>query len=204
MPKRPDCQRWRDGKRDEECHKLFREYETHEAMIEMWAVRAVTEYSSIADLIAFVHLLRWPVAEPDRSASSLAHLERMVELSRENWRRIDAETDNGREWVPNPRQTGVFRSLTIDQARYDGWLVFLDQMDAVLKGKSLLPHWRFRQGFNLRRMFLEPQTLDAVMLAHGQALLPYLEDGPIADSGTWSRAIEVFGGDFFGYFLWIN
>ena len=83
MPKRPDCQRWRDGKRDEECHKLFREYETHEAMIEMWAVRAVTEYSSIADLIAFVHLLRWPVAEPDRSASSLAHLERMVELSRE-------------------------------------------------------------------------------------------------------------------------
>lgn len=204
MPRRPQCQIWQDGKIDEACQKQHREFEAHPLVVEMWGLRAASEYSSIADILAFVHLLRWPVAEPDRAASSLGHLEQMVALSRENMHLIMAETDNGREWIPNPNQTGVFRTLPIDQARIDGWHAFLDQLESVLKGESLLPHWRFARGFNLRRMFLEPQTLDAVMLGHGYAVMPYLEDGPIADSGTWTQAIDVFGGDFFSYFLWIN
>ena len=204
MPQQPDCAMWENGKRVEECAARHDAYNRDAAVIEMWALRAVSEYSSIADLIAFVHLLRWPVVEPDRLAATLAHLERTVALSRTNIGLVMAETDDGREWIPNPNQKGVFRTLPLDQDRIDGWLGFLDQIEAVLQGKTLLPHWRFAQGFNLRRMFLEPQPLDAVMLAHGRAVLPYLEDGPIADSGTWSQAIEVFGGDFFSYFIWIN
>jgi hypothetical protein len=94
--------------------------------------------------------------------------------------------------------------MEIDQTRVDGWLAFLDEFEMVLKGEKLLPHWRFAQGFNLRRMFLEPRTFDIVLMAQGSAIVPYLEDGPIADGATWLPIIGVFGGDFFSYFIWIN
>jgi hypothetical protein len=167
-------------------------------------IRKSLEYGSIADLIAFVHLNHWPVTEPDRMASALGHLESMVELSRRNWRRILAETDDAREWIPGPAQTGVLAGMEIDQTRVDGWLAFLDEFEMALKGEKLLPHWRFAQGFNLRRMFLEPRTFDIVLMAQGSAIVPYLEDGPIADGATWLPIIGIFGGDFFSYFIWIN
>jgi hypothetical protein len=161
-------------------------------------------FAPAADLIAFIHLLHWPVAEPARLQSVLAHLEAMPPLSRENWRRIDAETDNRKEWLPNPRQTGVLPSSVVTQEAIDGWLMLLDEYEAVLQGKKLLPHWRFGKGINLRRLFLEPTTFDLVLLIQGTAAIPYLEDGEMTSGDTWRRIGELLGGDFFGYALWFN
>ena len=204
MPEPPSCQQWTDKGLDEECAALHQEFQQHAAVLEMQALRMAVEYGSIADIVAFIHLLRWPVDDAERLAASLDHLERMVVLSRATWDHVLAETDDAREWLPSPKQTGIFTSLPIGQEQVDGWLAFLDVMDGVLKGEMLLPHWRFAQGFNMRRMFLEPRQFDLVMMVHGAGVIPYLEDGPIADQATWSRAIEVFGGDFFSYFVWIN
>lgn len=157
-----------------------------------------------ADLVAFIHLLHWPVAEPARLQSVLAHLEAIPPLSRENWKRIDAETDNGKEWLPNPRQTGVLPTSVVTQEAIDGWLMLLDEYEAVLQGKKLLPHWRFGKGMNLRRLFLEPTTFDLVLLIQGSAAIPYLEDGEMTTGGTWRRIGELLGGNFFGYALWFN
>jgi hypothetical protein len=211
-PKYPACDP-SQAHHDLECRGQWREYreassefEKNEAVIaaETAGMALEFEYGSIADLIAFVHLNHWPVVEPDRMASALDHLENMVALSRENWRRILAETDDAREWIPKPGQSGVLVGMTITTPRVDGWLAFLDEFEMVLNGEKLLPHWRFTQGYNLRRMFLEPRTLDIVLLAQGSAIVPYLEDGPIADQATWSQITNVFGGDFFRYFIWIN
>ena len=103
-------------------------------------------FAAIADLVAFIHLFHWPVVEPERMKSVLAHLEAIPPLSRENWRRILAETDSGKEWIPNPRQTGMLPGVTVTQEQIDGWMLFLDEFEALLKGEKLLPHWRFRQG----------------------------------------------------------
>jgi hypothetical protein len=157
-----------------------------------------------ADLIAFIHLLHWPVAEPVRLQSVLAHLEAMPPLSRENWRRIEAETDSKKEWLPNPHQTGVFPHTAVTQEQIDGWLMLLDEYEAVLQGRKLLPHWRFAKGINLRRLFLEPTTFDLVLLIQGSAAIPYLEDGELTEGDTWRRIGELLGGDFFGYALWFN
>jgi hypothetical protein len=70
------------------------------------------EMGGIADLIAFVHLLRWPVVEPDRMRAAREHILSMVTLSRENSRRILAGTDDNREWVPGSQQTVHFPSRT--------------------------------------------------------------------------------------------
>src|SRR5262249_22533495 len=73
--------------------------------------------AGIADLVAFIHLIRWPVVAPDRRADSLAHLEAMVRLSRVSWQRIISETDQGREWIPNPHQTSVLPGMTVTADR---------------------------------------------------------------------------------------
>jgi hypothetical protein len=160
--------------------------------------------AGIADLVAFIHLIRWPVVAPDRLADSLAHLEAMVRLSRESWRRIMAETDHGREWIPNPRQTGVLPGMRVTDEQVKSWLLVLDQLDALLTGKMLLPHWRFDKGINLRRLFLEPRTFDLVLLVQGSAAIPYLEDGETVSADRWETLMSVFGGDFLRYFVWLN
>ncbi len=160
--------------------------------------------AAIADLVAFIHLNHWPVVAPERMANVLGHLEAVVRLGRENWKRILAETDNGAEWIPNPGQTGVLPRMQVTQRQVDGWKNFLDEFEAILQGRKLLPHWRFDEGINMRRFFLEPTTFDIVLLIQGSAALPYLEEGEFTTGETWIQIMQLFGGDFFRYFIWFN
>jgi hypothetical protein len=162
------------------------------------------DVDEIADFIAFIHLIHWPVQEPDRMASALHHLESMVDLSRENWRRILAETDNGHEWLPNPRQTGAIPGLAVTQPRIDAWMLFLDEFGAMLKGEKLMPHWRLAQGVNLRRVFLEPRPFDLVLWIQGSGALPYAEAGTVSKTETWEQIVTLMQGDFFTYAAWFN
>src|SRR3954470_22226000 len=59
-----------------------------------------SEYPSIADAIALIHLWNWPVAEPERLPRVVAHLKAMAEQSRKSWAAILAETDDDQEWIP--------------------------------------------------------------------------------------------------------
>jgi hypothetical protein len=162
------------------------------------------DFDEVADLIAFIHLNHWPVIEPERMARVLHHLESMVDLSHENWRRTLAETDNGREWLPNPRQTSAIPGLAVTEARIDAWMMFLDEFDAMLKGDLLMPHWRLAQGVNLRRVFLEPRPFDIVLWIQGSAALPYAEPGPVSQRESWQQMMLLMEGDFFTYALWFN
>jgi hypothetical protein len=161
------------------------------------------EFAPIADFISFIHI-RWPVAEPARMAAVRTHLKQMIALSRESWTAIEAETDDDREWLPNARQTSPFASIQVDAAQIAAWRQVLDEAEAVLDGDKLVPHWRFAQGINLRRVFEEPQPFDLVLWITGPAALPYLENGPISSSDDWARMTRVFGGRFGLFALWAN
>jgi hypothetical protein len=160
--------------------------------------------AGIADLVAFIHLIRWPVIAPDRLADSLAHLEAMVRLNRVSWQRIMAETDQRREWIPNPRQTGVLPAMTVTADRVAAWLLVLDDLDALLKGRKLIPHWRFDKGINLRRLFLQPTTFDLVLLIQGSAAIPYLEKGELITADRLDDLTGRFDGEFWRYSIWFN
>ncbi len=166
--------------------------------------RADFELGGIADLVAFVHLANWPVVEPERMRSCLRHLETMVALSRKNWELILAETDDRNEWVPNPRQTPALGGLRVPEERVKAWQGFLDEFDALLQGKKLIPHYRFDKGINLRRFFLEPTAFDPILLIQGSAAVPYLENGEMTSPETWRQIMELFDGNFFTYFIWFN
>jgi hypothetical protein len=158
------------------------------------------------DAIAFVHELRLPLSEPARLKTSLAHLESMIALSQESWKFILAETDDDHEWVPNTKQHSVIPGGSVGPEMVKGWLEFLDEAKAILKGEKLVPFWRKGddRGVNLRRVFTEPSSFDLVLWIQGTAAVPYLEKGKISKPETWRRFQTIFNGQFIGFAFWFN
>lgn len=161
---------------------------------------------SIMDMIAMIHAVHLPVKEPARMQAALKHLEAMIALSRETWKRILAEKDDDREWIPNPHQASSIPGGAVKGNMVEGWMTFLDEADALLQGKKLLPFWRKgeKRGVNLRRVFTEPRAFDLVYWVQGTAALPYLENGEKTRPETWQGLKQLFGGGFIGFADWFN
>ena len=160
---------------------------------------------AFADLLALVHTAHWPVAEPARMKTVLGHLKSAIALSRENWKAIEAETDDDREWLPSPKQkNGVLPGMPITAEFVATWKIALDDFEAALDGKKLVPHWRLTKGVNLKKVFEEPRLFDMVLWATGHAAAPYTQDGPMISQENWNRWQRGFGGNFLPYAFYIN
>ncbi len=164
----------------------------------------------ISDILAFIHLWRFELKEPERMKTALAHLEDMQRHAKSMWKYYLAETDNENEWIPNPNQTGVLE-IKVTQEMVDTWLVVVDEAGEVLQGKKLIPFWRGKpgtQGVNLRRVFTEPRKIDPFLWVQGTAAAPYLEKGTITDFASpemWGRINRTFGrNNFFTLAFWFN
>lgn len=160
----------------------------------------------VADAIAFIHLIRFDLKEPKRMKSSLAHFEAMIAQSKESWKHIEAETDDDHEWIPNAKQKTVIPGVRITAEQIKTWKKFLDEADAIFKGKKLVKHWRIDdgRGINMRKVFTEPRKFDLVMWIQGSAAKPYLERGPMSHPDFWIRLMRTFEGNFVGFAIWLN
>jgi hypothetical protein len=160
----------------------------------------------IFDLIAFVHLLDFELEDPSRLKSAHEHLLAVIDLSRSSWKLILAEADNDHEWIPGPTQTSVIPSLSFNQEQVGAWQEFLDEVEAILQGKKLVPFWRqgFTEGVNLKRVFLDPRPFDLVLWVQGTAAFPYLETGEQTSPEIWQRLQRIFRGEFVGIAIWVN
>ena len=160
--------------------------------------------TAIADLIAFIHTLNWPVVEPDRLARVLVRGKSVLDLSRRNWDAILAETDDQRELVPSPSQTSIVPDGVVTDEVVAAWRETLDVAERVLDGDLLAPHWRFAQGFDLNAYFETATRTDIVMLLTGYDAVPFLRDGPVASAESFAAANRVLGNDLLGYVFWFN
>jgi len=160
--------------------------------------------NAIADALAAIHHLNWPVTDADRLKRVLARFKAITDLSRRNWEAILAETDDNRELLPSPKQTGITPDAKISEAQVKAWMATLDTADLILDGKLLLPHWRFQKGFDLKAYFETAKKTDLVMLITGYDALPFLKDGPIASAASFAEANAVFGDALIGYAFWFN
>lgn len=158
----------------------------------------------IADIVAAIHTADFPVIDQPRLAAVLTRLGAITALSRQNWEMILAETDDDRELLPSPRQTSLVPGQAISQEVIDAWHATLDRLDLIINGELLLPHWRFSKGFNLKTYFETATETDLVMLFTGQAALPYLADGPIADAEAFAELNRVMGDEWPMFALWFN
>ena len=157
-----------------------------------------------ADVIGFIHTINWPVTEPERMRAARAHLKSVLAASRRSWALILAETDDDREWLPNPRQTSVAIGQRVSQQQIDAWMTALDEADAILEGRTLVPHWRFTRGIDLKMFFEEPQPFDLVMLLSGAGAVSYLREGPFSTPQRWREITQAFEDNFFAYAFWFN
>ncbi|CAN7573797.1 hypothetical protein [Mesorhizobium sp. LjNodule214] len=161
-----------------------------------------------ADFISLVHLINWPVVEPERRQAARRHLIEMIRLSREDWKAIRAETDNDREWLPGPQQKGanLLTGLEVGEEQVQAWLAALTMAEDLLEGRTLLPHFRIAdKGINMKRFFDEPKPFDLVLSITGPAIAPYLESGKILTGEEFDQIQRQFGGaGFLTFALWFN
>ena len=169
-------------------------------------MRASRQEMDFTDLISFIHLMRWQVAEPARMESALHHFESMVAQNKDMWKYLMAETDDDHEWIPNPKQTGVIPNVSVTAEMALSWTDFMGKLDKILAGKLLVPFWRGdgTQGINVRKVFLKPTSLDVVLWVQGPGAAPYLERGEIVDGDIWRQLQRDFGSNFPGFALWFN
>lgn len=160
--------------------------------------------NAIADAIAAIHTINWPVIDKERLRMIQFSLGVVTDTSRANWEAILAETDDDHELLPGPHQRALDGSKPVTQEMVDAWLATLDSVDKVLDGKLLLPHWRFKQGFDLKAYFDTAERTDFVMILSGYGALPFLKDGPVATAEDFAAANRVFGDNLLGYAFWFN
>ena len=106
--------------------------------------------------------------------------------------------------LPSPTQTALSPDAAVDEAKVAAWLVTLDKAREVLDGELLLPHWRFKQGFDLKAYFETATETDLVMILTGMGALPFLADGKIATPEDFRDIQDAFGSDWLGYAFWFN
>jgi hypothetical protein len=158
-----------------------------------------------ADMLAFVHMVRWPVADPARLLAVRQHLKEVVRLNRLSWKEILAETDDDNEWVPGPNQrNAAIAALPVTQEIVDGWLKVLDDIEAVVDGDKLIPHFRFKSGIDLKMVLEEPRPFDLILWVTGHGAVPYLKNGDVISWESWNRWNSMLRGNFLGYAVWFN
>lgn len=157
------------------------------------------------DVIAmFIHAIE---GQPDaaRTQAAHAHFLGMIADNRSFWARVASETDDKREWIPNARQTSA---LPLDFPPDIGatWRGVLDEAEAMLKGDLLIPHWRLGSGggINLAKAMQDPPDIDIIAIIQGEAVLPYMEKGPLISSDSLTAFNRLVGGDAALYMFVLN
>jgi len=151
--------------------------------------------------------------EPDRSRTraALAHFRSMIAHNRSFWEKVERETDNDREWLPNAQQTAAF-GVELGPETIEAWKDVLSEIDAILAGESLVPYWRVTRrtaaitgvGLNIEKLFRDPGDMDVILWLQGTAAVPYLEEGALADMAAWQQFIQMTSGDGLLFAIWIN
>ena len=163
------------------------------------------QFSEWADMIAAIHDMRLELTDSDGLKKAVTEFRSAIACSRTCWKRVLAETDDDHEWLPSPQQTGP-RGSKVTQEQIDGWTTVLAEIDAILTGKKLLPHWRIinGMGINVAKLVQSPPKLDLILIIQGSALTPYIEGGDVSSQTRWRTLIAPFGPGFANFALWSN
>ena len=145
--------------------------------------------------------------QPDkaRMASARQHLLAMIAENRLFWDRVATETDDDHEWLPNDNQRSAL-GLDLPKGTGPAWLAVLDDLEAVLNGKLLMPFWRAGPpaGINMRKFFEHPAPIDLAGWIQGWAVVPYLEKGNVVNSAASDAFDRMVQGQTMLFTLYLN
>jgi len=143
--------------------------------------------------------------DPTRLAAARDHLLATVQDNRRFWTEVARETDNDAEWIPNKRQQSA-TGLVFPPDTGTLWLAVLDDAEAVLTGRALIPYWRLAgdAGIDLSAIIADPPVMDLIGLAQGGDLLPYVRHGRVMDGNALTMFSAMIGGDAGLFMVMLN
>lgn len=154
------------------------------------------QFGAFVDLAAILLTAIEQQPDPVHTRAALAHLQEMAAHNRVFWARVETETDNNREWIPNDAQTAAM-GIAFPPGTAESWQAVLTEIELVLAGERLIPFWRLGDGagLNLRAIFEDPPEIDIIALIQGSALLPYVEKGPVMSDEAFRRFDQLVQGE---------
>ena len=163
------------------------------------------QFGTEIDLAAMAYFSLQQQPDPAHTRAARAHLLGMIRQNRIFWARVDAETDNFAEWIPNARQTSAL-GITVPPETGATWQAVLADAEDLLEGRKLLPFWRMKTGagINLKRLLDDPIPVDIVEWLHGIALLRYAENGERVSIENWRLFRSLVRGDAMLFAIWLN
>lgn len=172
--------------------------------------RLFIEDAQLDALAATIIALRG-VPDAERTRAAHDHFRAMIAENRNFWTAVMAETDDDREWLPNPDQVSAF-GVPVSAEMAEQWQTVLTEIEDILEGRALLPTWRFDNrfdggenvGLNIAKFLQDPGDLDIILLIHGAGLAPYLETGPIARGEAWRQFSRLSGANNMLFAFWLN
>ena len=186
-------------------------YEGRRDMDALGPVEGIFLDNETIDTIAAVLLTLRGTPDRSRTQAAHAHFKAMIAENRAFWTAVMEETDNEREWLPNPQQSSAF-GVVVDDEMAAGWQAVLAEIEAVLNGDALVPYWRIENGFeaetgvgvNVAKFLQDPGDMDIILWLHGAGAAPYLERGKLARLEAWDRFARMTGGDGLMFAAWFN
>ena len=129
----------------------------------------------------------------------------MIAQNKVFWAALAQETDNDREWIPNPQQTSAL-PLRVDGDMAAGWQAILKDAEDLLEGRLLLPHPLLPSdiGINLKAFAEDPAPLDLLNWVHGIGAYPYAAKGPLITRQRWLAFQRLTRGNAAGFALFFN
>ncbi len=163
------------------------------------------------DTLATVLLTLRGVPDATRTRAAHQHFRNMITENRAFWTAVEQETDDDREWLPNVSQTSAF-GVEVDEDMAQGWQDVLVEIERLLDGETLVPYWRYNNGYNaetgvgvnLAKFLQNPGDMDVILWLHGAGAAPYLETGDLAQMQAWDRFTQMTRGDGLMFAVWFN
>lgn len=186
-------------------------YESRREMDALGPVDGMFLDNETIDTLAAVLLTLRGTPDKSRTQAAHAHFNAMIAENKAFWTAVMEESDNDREWLPNPQQSSAF-GVVVDEEMAAGWQAVLAEIEAVLDGEALVPYWRLENatdaetgvGINIAKFLQEPGDMDVILWLHGAGATPYLERGTLARLEAWDRFTRMTGGDGLMFAAWFN
>lgn len=169
------------------------------------------DFDALPETIAATLIAFRGKPEQRRSRAAHAHIKAMIAHALAFWDKVMLETDNDHEWLPNPNQVSAF-GVELNAETAKEWQAVLTEVSAIFEGKALIAFWRIRNdpgattgiGVNIAKMLQDPPDMDLILLVQGTSLVPYLEQGRLANMAAWDRFAQATRGNPLLFAAWLN
>ncbi|MCW3782753.1 hypothetical protein [Defluviimonas salinarum] len=143
--------------------------------------------------------------DPARLAAARDDWRAMIAENRRFWAALTAETDDDREWIPNPSQSAAL-PVTLPPGVAEAWQAILADAEAVLDGRLLVPHPLLPPGYgiDLSAYIEDPAPIDILEWIHGKGAYPYAAKGPRISAQSWRAFERLTAGNAGGFALYFN